>query len=179
MRAVAAVAAIGLVACTRHHPLSALPERAGQVLARTREGYIFDVTVGVEAGQTVLRDRRGLPLPLDVVVEVVEKRRWLGALHGLGWGVLGGAAAGAVLGYASGDDDCNTSRGEDMCYYAFTAGENAVFLGAFFGILGGLGGLIYGAGTGAKDVYRAEPGTAPRVMPSGPPGSVAGMTVQF
>lgn len=156
----------------------ALHQRTGEeVQARTLEGYVFDVTVGVEAGTIALRDRLGQPLPFGAVVEVREKRHGLGALHGLGWGILGGAAVGAVIGFADGDDACDTSRGED-CFFNFTAGEKAVLIGAYFGILGGLGGAIVGAIIGTTDVYKDDP-TPPRVMPSGPPGSVAGMTVTF
>ncbi|MEJ7813164.1 MAG: hypothetical protein WKG32_22330 [Gemmatimonadaceae bacterium] len=56
---------------------------------------------------------------------------------GMGMGLLIGAAGGAVLGYASGDDESG--------FIAFSAGEKAVLSGVVFGVLGtvigGLAGL--------------------------------------
>ena len=83
------------------------------------------------------------------VTAVQFTHRGRGALEGLGIGLLSGAAVGALAGLASGDDDPGI--------LAFTAEEKALLGGAFFGGIGGLLGLPFGAAVGSKDVYVLEP----------------------
>ena len=79
------------------------------------------------------------------VTAVQFTRHGRGALEELGIGLLSGAAMGALVGFASGDDDPGI--------LAFTAEEKALLGGVFFGGIGGLLGLSFGAAIGSKDVY--------------------------
>jgi hypothetical protein len=67
--------------------------------------------------------------------------RAMGALQGLGLGLLVGAATGAMIGLASGDDRCSN----DWCIFRLTAAQKAVGGGI---VLGGVG-LILGTAIGA------------------------------
>ncbi len=78
------------------------------------------------------------PLDLSNLRGYEVKRRGLGALEGLGLGILVGALAGAMIGLAAGDDAvCN---GTDNCPDGLPATTKAIGLGLF----GALGGLLVG-----------------------------------
>jgi len=66
-------------------------------------------------------------------------------LPGLGYGVLGGAALGAILGFASGDDPPNQ-------FLSFSASDKAVILGVLFAGVGLVIGGIIGAATPESDL---------------------------
>jgi hypothetical protein len=78
---------------------------------------------------------------------VVIKKRGRGALEGLGIGILAGAVTGALIGFASGDDDPQT------VFLPLTAEEKALEGGIVLGGAGGLLGLPIGAAVGSKDKF--------------------------
>jgi len=81
----------------------------------------------------------------DEVETVVLIDRGRGVLEGFGIGIVVGGVLGAIMGYAGGDDPPG--------YMSFSAEENAVIGGTFFGLLGGIVGIIIGAGRGHQNVY--------------------------
>ncbi len=83
-----------------------------------------------------------------------------GALEGLGGGLLMGAAFGAILGFAGGDDPPCQS-GTWFCW-RFTAGEKAAFGAVALGAVGGLLGVLTGAGVGSNETYHFS---APALLP--------------
>jgi hypothetical protein len=145
-----------LSACTHHRKLGDMADVAGH------DVYVTSTTDGLEERGQVLRSPdgsgyavytpRGVLYPGNVK-KVVRVRHSIGALEGLGLGFGAGALAGAVIGFADGDDVCDSSRGEDFCYYDNTAGEKAVLLGVVFGALGGLIGVAVGGLRGSRYVY--------------------------
>ncbi len=77
-----------------------------------------------------------VPIAAIERLEVSQGRRsrWL---LGLGLGVAVGGATGALVGYASGDDESG--------FLQFSAGDKAVMLGVALGAVGGVVGLVTGA----------------------------------
>ncbi len=73
------------------------------------------------------------------ISRVLIKGRKSEKLKSAGLGLLIGASVGAILGYASGDDE----KG----WFAFTAGQKALMYGGGLGITGGIFGLIIGQGS--------------------------------
>ena len=133
--------------CTHQRKLndpSALVYEHVTVEMRSAPGLVEDGRViGTSGGYLVATDRG--EIPFGDVKSITTTSHPIGALEGLGLGFLGGAAVGAVIGLADGDDVCDTSRGSDFCVAVFTAGEKAILLGVVFGALGGLVGLAVGA----------------------------------
>lgn len=172
------LAALAVSGCT-HHP--AIGDGRALIGARVR----VEVNQGAEEEGVVVADRDGITVSTgsgDVSLwqtyKVTAVKRGRGALEGLGLGIVIAGGTGALIGLASGDDECDPDR---ECFLAFTAGEKAVITGVVFGSLGGLLGLLVGVAFGSRDVYEIA-GSAPptpRFVPSGPPGSAAGMTFHF
>jgi hypothetical protein len=162
-------------ACTHHKPGSSLHEAAGREVVIEAAGHEQIAYVDVTPLGTVLRAPDGQIIPLAGGERVVDVQRGRGALLGLGIGFLAGALGGAVAGLASGDDPpC-----EGYCLLTLSAGGKAVIGGVMFGSLGGLIGIVVGAGRGSRVVYSFGGEQQYHVTPSGPPGSVAGATVTF
>lgn len=96
----------------------------------------------------LLGSSSGTDVSIDVpdikTIRIVNKSR---ALSGLGWGALAGGGVGALLGFASGND--NTG-------WFSSAGSKAFFLGVGFGVVGGVIGLLIGAGAGADETIQME-----------------------
>ncbi len=91
-----------------------------------------------------------------------------GALEGAGVGLLVGAAGGAVVGYASGDDPpCSD---ESWFCLSFSAGEKAEILGVYAGGLGAVSGLVLGGLIGSRSVYEYADGPVPQVSVVATPG---------
>ncbi len=113
-----------------------------------------DQVVGhlVEAGDDALTIEVGkagaaLTVPTSSVLRAQlsqHRSRGQGAARGLGLGVLGGAAAGAMIGLASGDDQCTPQGGLFDCLMVFTAQEKATIGAIFLGGAGGAVGLVLG-----------------------------------
>ena len=77
-------------------------------------------------------------------------RRGKGAAEGLGIGLLGGGLFGAVIGFASGDDET------DCFPLCLTAKEKAVLGGIVLGVIGGVLGTLAGVSSGSRDNYHIE-----------------------
>lgn len=103
----------------------------------------FDV-VAVSAEMLTVRDTAGAvaEVPWESIEGLSRSRgqrsSGQGFLRGFGFGSLGGASAGILLGLASGDDPPGT-------FIQFSAGEKALVAGAALGIAGGLAGGFIGA----------------------------------
>lgn len=93
------------------------------------------------------------------IESIVFVDRGTGALEGFVLGLLDGAAigaaSGALIGYAGGDT-CDQSDWQLWCSASDKAGLYAAALGMLGGGLGALGGLMQGASSGHRDVYRFE-----------------------
>jgi hypothetical protein len=162
-----------LAACTHERPISTLYYLAGErVTIETTDGVDVEAFIEPAPGGVTYRSHTGY-VPAANVARVIEKRRARGALEGLAIGALIGAAAGAILGYADGDDVCPDTG---WCFFEFSAGEKAFYAGTFLGAVGGGLGALIGFIHGSHFVYYGE---QVQVMPSGPPGSVGGVTVTF
>ncbi|MEJ8756347.1 hypothetical protein WG947_05035 [Pontibacter sp. H259] len=85
------------------------------------------------------------PLPAVIPVSSIERiklRRKHSLTTGALLGALGGVITGAVIGYASGDDECDPAT---WCIFVYTAEEKATF-GAILGVIPGTGlGLLLGS----------------------------------
>ena len=76
-------------------------------------------------------DKKAFPVFTFSQIQTAEFRRKGAVGRGILFGVLGGAAIGAVIGMASGDDDPHQ-------WFAMTSGQKATGLAAIGGIFGGL-----------------------------------------
>jgi hypothetical protein len=178
MRALLAV--VVLAGCTHTRPITEAHELVGEWVTvetyshETTEVYVEQAYVEGATEGIAFRSATGGYVAISEIAKIVDKRVGRGGLEGFGLGFLGGAAVGAVIGYADGDDECDPNDGH-WCLFTMTAGEKAVLGGAVFGVLGGaLGGLI-GLARGSHFEYSY----GERVIPTGPPGSAAGMTIIF
>lgn len=159
-------------ACTHSRPFSAVNEVEGRVIVRTIDGREEHATIVSTPTGKVLQSDSGATIDLGNVVKLTDQRSLRGALEGFGIGGGIGFGVGAIIGIADGDDPpC-----EDHCI-DFTAGEKAVLGGILLGIVGGGVGLIAGAIRGSQVIY--EGGETPMVRPTGPPGSVVGVSIDF
>lgn len=144
-----------LSGCTHHRKLSDPSELVYEhVMVETTSAPGIPQhgrVIGSRYGYYVATDTGDIPF--GNVKSITERRHLIGALEGLGLGILAGAAVGVAIGFAEGDDECNTSRGEDFCYYSNTAAENAALGGIILGVLGGVIGLAVGAARGSRYVY--------------------------
>jgi hypothetical protein len=87
-------------------------------------------------------------IPVAKVETVVLNNRGRGALEGFGIGILVGGVLGAIMGYAEGDDTSG--------FWRESASEKATYGGIGFGLLGGIVGIIIGAGRGHHYVYHFD-----------------------
>jgi len=116
------------------------PITPGRARGTRRAGRVVEVG---DRTFTVAFD--GHPRPVEVEkASVLRLERSLGrrsrgqsALRAAGIGLLGGAVIGALVGLASGDDEC--------CFLNFSAGEKAVLYGTALGTIGTVGGALAGA----------------------------------
>lgn len=168
-----------IASCTHQQPQSTLHERYGEdVNVVLATGMGIDARVEQTPTGFVLRDTQGNVVPYESVGSVEHVSHGMGALEGLGLGVLIGGGVGAVSGLASGDDRCDDTENE-CDVFNFTAGEKAILFGILIGGVGGLVGLAVGAVKGSKDVYSFGASQQYRVTPSGPPGSAVGATITW
>jgi hypothetical protein len=134
-----------------------------------RRGHVVRVegdkiTVEMDGEQTVL-----LPENLGgMQVSLGRSGRWA---QGWGIGFVTGAATGALLGFASGDDPPGT-------FLPFTAGEKAVFVGAALGITGSALGALIGL-AGPERWVLAAPDASRRVSVSPIVGRSSGVSVRL
>ncbi len=111
---------------------------------------IWGELIAVKQDSLLLLDAGGKDFSVDIadikVIRIVKKSKaGKGALHGL----LIGGAAGALLGFASGDD-------ESDFLLSFTAEEKALIGGASWGALGLILGGIIGATSGKDKTIHFE-----------------------
>lgn len=78
-------------------------------------------------------------------ITIVKKSKFL---KGIGSGFLGGAGLGALLGLASGDDPPGC--------FSMTAGQKALILGIFFGLIGIILGGLQGGAAGIDKNIQVE-----------------------
>lgn len=168
------VASACLAACTHRGSITDTDSLHGStVRVEMSNGAEVKATVEVQNVGTVLHTEDGVEMNLSDASKVTEIRRGRGALEGLGIGFLLGALTGAVLGYADGDSMCT-----GFCVFNPTAEEKALAAGVFMGTIGGGVGLLVGVMRGSRYVYNLE-AQRPRVVPVGPPGTAAGVTLRF
>jgi len=90
-----------------------------------------------------------------VATSEVKKIVWInhaeGATAGFFFGLIGGVATGALIGYLGTDDP-----GEDCFLYCFDRKDGAVMLGFVFGAISGVGGLLAGSKNGVHYTYRFQ-----------------------
>jgi hypothetical protein len=82
----------------------------------------------------------------DIKTITIVKKSKVG--KGAGFGFLGGASLGVVIGLASGDDPPG--------FMSYTAGDKAAFLGIAFGLIGMILGAAEGASAGADQKIQIE-----------------------
>jgi hypothetical protein len=184
MRACAAVLLFA-TACTHHHPVTTLHPISPEASATAQLGDGRDVAVRAEPTPEGARwiEQGETPTTTGVIVESADMRsyttvsRGRGAVEGVALGGLGGATLGAVLGFAGGDDTCQSGS---FCILKFSARDKAFLGGVALGAIGAaLGGLI-GALAGSRDVYEPDPGYMPRVSAMIAPGRAgAGLSWTF
>ena len=128
-----------------------------EALVRLTDGtemMAHDVTVSHESVSLVLEHFRSAlterpgrttrEIPLAEVASITVTCRGRGALDGLLIGLFGGAAGGVLFGaaaYTEGDR------------YLHSRSDAAMFSGVVYGFLGGVSGVLYGAGNGSTHVY--------------------------
>ena len=146
-------------------PAQSIPVQAGdrvRIEAGRVSGRFSVVDVSTD---TLLLQEGAAPqirVPLASIQQIARRDKrtgWQGALHGAGLGLLIGGVAGAITGFASGDDP-------ETQWFAFTAEEKALAVGVVLGVGGAvLGGVIGAAAPGERWVRVPLP-AAPRVSHS-------------
>jgi hypothetical protein len=119
----------------------------GELLVIRPDKIVICTPYGLK--QPALIDNPGaiLIVPVHEIQYIIVRGR-KNTLKGLAGGFLTGFGLGALFGFASGDD----SEG----FIRFTAGEKAMMLGIFLGIIGGIGGAVVGYFSSTRD-RRVEP----------------------
>lgn len=178
----ALVACVAVSGCAHHRPWSEVHDVDGEDVELEVEGDLVR-----RRGKAVLTPRGlvfrtadGAEIPLAAVTAVSDMKRWRGALEGMGIGAGGGFVVGAAIGIADGDDSCEDAvRLVAECEAdKMTRWEKAALGGIILGVLSGGAGLVVGTLTGSRDHYRFQTEQR-RFVPTGPPGSVVGVTVKF
>ena len=107
-------------------PSLGLSEAIGTVQEATDEALVVQFEFPARVGTV---DRSEIA-EMDVLIG--RERR---GLQGLGVGFLAGAGAGALIGLVSGDDDRQQ-------WFSFTAEQKAGIFAGFFGVIGGVVGML-------------------------------------
>jgi hypothetical protein len=106
--------------------------------------------IAVKKNSLLLKESEsGADMTVDVddlkVITIVKKSKvWIGG----GYGFLGGASLGAVIGIALGDDPPG--------WFSYTAAEKAFMFGAALGLIGIIIGGIFGAASGTDETIHFE-----------------------
>ena len=154
---------IALVGCTHHRPLAQVGEVEGEVSVEVSGARTVDAVAVADGLGVSFVAKDGGAIASEHVTRVVDRRHGRGAAEGLGLGALAGVVTGVILGYSSGDDECNEDQ---WCILTFSAEEKAVLAGFGLGVLGAGLGLVVGAVKGSTIIYEnAETGVV--VRPSG------------
>ncbi len=131
--------------------LYAKERRGAKLIVTKKDGQqIRGELITVKPNSLLLLDTEGKDVSVDIVdikvIRIVKKSNvGKGALYGL----LIGGAAGALLGFASGDD-------ESDFLLNFTAEEKALIAGASLGITGLILGVTIGATSGKDKTIQIE-----------------------
>jgi hypothetical protein len=147
--------------CAYTHTLGALSKEEQSRFDKLSDGREFSVILNdgsVETGSHLtvgptqlswLEVPSGLPRQgsFEEIHSVRSRDRVTGGVEGLMYGVLIGAAGGAILGYAGGEENCS---GGEFC---FDRSGSAYFGGIAFGAAGGIFGAILGGLRGTRDTY--------------------------
>jgi hypothetical protein len=172
MKATAAVTVL-VTACTHHRPLREAYEVTGEATVETLDHQSVQVTSVETPTGTVFQSAGGQLVDLGNVTKITDERSLRGAVEGLGIGAGLGILAGGIIGYSGGDDPpC------DECWFQQSAESKAALGAIVFGVIGGFIGLASGAVHGSHFIYEDD-GSPAVIRPIGPPGSVAGLTVEF
>jgi len=160
------VPAIAVVAagCIHEHTVVSLQPGAtsGDAVARLADGREVPVRATPDGESILWVARSGATIDAADMTSYSTTDRARGALEGMGLGLLGGAAIGAGVGYATGTS----------CHCWFSPASTAFGFGVILGGIGLIGGGIGGLISGSQDVYRLGPKRArtPRVSASIQPG---------
>ncbi len=137
-----------LIAGERHGAMLSLQKKDGH----QEDGELIAVK---PSSLLLLNSLSGADVSIEVsdisAIRVVKKSR---AWAGLGFGALGGAAMGAIIGLASGDDPQREDFWGNM--FRFSAGEKALWTGFALGVVGGVVGLTVGALAGTDKTIQFE-----------------------
>lgn len=179
-----ALSVVVLAACTHHYDINDAHELVGEgeVTVELAGRKRVPATVFESGGYVAFVGSDGVPIPFDHIVRVTGRNRMRGAGDGVVVGALGGAVAGLVAGAAlsDSDDDCDdSSHASSNCGFAAFGAIGDGILGGLIGAAGGgLLGLAIGAATGSTVIYENKHAHAV-VRVGGPPGSVAGLAIDF
>ena len=108
---------------------------------------------GVTISKSKTPDESNLLLVEAENIRLIKMRRKGAVGKGAGIGFLSGAAFGAIIGYASGDDGlrCTSTVIGTLCFEGSTAGEKAIIEAIGLGIIGsGVGAIV---GTSKKKIH--------------------------
>ncbi len=107
---------------------------------------------GITISRSITLDESDLVLVEVENISLIKIRRKGAVGKGAGIGFLSGAAVGAIIGFAEGDDDpiCSSFVFGTFCFEGSTAGEKAVGGAIGLGVIGsGVGAIV---GTGKKKI---------------------------
>jgi hypothetical protein len=170
MRTPLLLVVVAASACTHHQNIVEAHELVGEEVEVELYGRPPVEAVGVHGRMPGTVDyvaRNGEVIDGNSVIRVSDERHLRGAVEGLGLGALIGGGAGAILGFADGDDECDN----DHCWFQMSAEGKAVLFGFVFGVLGGGVGLVVGAVRGSTIVYES-PSSQTSVRVGGNDGSL-------
>ncbi len=124
--------------------LAAATRQGATVLVRDNRGRLHEgELIAVKQNAIIILESYSasdVSLELSEIdsVRIIRKAK---VLQGMGIGLATGAATGALIGFASGNDEPG--------WFSFTAGEKAAVAGAALGTLGLILGAIFGAAAGS------------------------------
>jgi hypothetical protein len=120
------------------------------VIQKTDGQQVRGELIAVKQNSLLLKESEsGADVSVDIAdiktITIVKKSK---VGKGAGFGFLGGASLGVVIGLASGDDPPG--------FMSYTAGDKAAFLGIAFGLIGMILGAAEGASAGADQKIQIE-----------------------
>jgi hypothetical protein len=114
------------------------------IILATNDSSIQFINKSFLASGKVMASYQVQVIPISTI-ESIKYRKRNSLAKGTLLGAAGGAAAGALIGYASGDDECQPTGGWLDCLFVYSAEEKAG-LGAILGIMPGMSiGLLLGS----------------------------------
>lgn len=162
-------------ACTRSHSIGTL-QPGTRVDVRTTDLHVRSATVAPHPTEVVFVDDAGQTIRPGHIARVSRTNHKRGAIDGALAGGIAGIIVGAAIGASAGSDECSDPM---LCIMPLSAYDKAGLAGGALGILGAGAGALIGAVIGSTDVYTFGADQELAVRPWGPPGSIAGATLQF